>query len=65
MRSSSTTSTLNSELLDKYKPVPIILPDIPVGSSERIPPRIVSPVTAVSESKGVGSGRMSFKFAFT
>ena len=34
------------------------LPVTPDGSSAIIPPTIVSEVTAVSASKGVGSGRM-------
>ena len=34
------------------------LPETPAGSSAIIPPIIVSAVTAVSASKGVGSGRI-------
>ena len=40
-------------------PVPIIVPVTPVGKAVLIPPRIVSAVTAVSASKGVGAGRIS------
>ena len=45
--------------------MPIIVPVIPDGSSDNIPPRTVSAVTAVSESNGVGSGLISFRLAFT
>ena len=38
-------------------PVPMCLPVTPDGNSAIIPPIIVSAVTAVSASKGVGSGR--------
>ena len=37
-------------------PVPMCLPVTPDGNSAIIPPIIVSAVTAVSASKGVGSG---------
>ena len=40
-----------------YIPVPITLAETPPGNSATIPPSIVSAVTAVSASKGVGSGR--------
>ena len=56
IRSSSTTSTLNALALDKYIPVPIVRAVIAPGKSAIIPPNIVSPVTAVSASNGVGSG---------
>ena len=59
IKSSSAISTLKGLLLDKYMPGPITLADIPDGNSVRIPANIVSAVTAVSESKGVGSGRTS------
>ena len=39
--------------------MPICLPVIPDGNSAKIPPIIVSAVTAVSASKGVGAGRMT------
>ena len=39
--------------------MPMCLPVIPDGKSSIIPPIIVSAVTAVSASKGVGAGRMS------
>ena len=58
MRSSSATSTLNGELLDKYIPGPITLALIPAGNCAVIPANIVSAVTAVSASKGVGAGRI-------
>ena len=45
--------------------MPIIVPVMPVGSSANIPPRTVSAVTAVSASKGVGSGLISLRLAFT
>ena len=45
-------------VLERYIPVPICLPDIPDGKSSIIPPIIVSAVTAVSASKGVGDGRI-------
>ena len=67
MRSSSTTVTLKLLALDMYIPVPIILalrPDI-VSISVFIPANIVSAVTAVSASKGVGSGLTSLRLAFT
>ena len=41
------------------------VPVIPVGNSANIPPRIVSAVTAVSASNGVGSGLTSLRLAFT
>ena len=63
IRSSSATSTLNALALDKYIPVPITREVIPVGNSSIIPPNIVSPVTAVSASKGVGSGLTKPKLA--
>ena len=59
IRSSSTISTLNGLLLDKYIPGPITLALIPDGSCAVIPANIVSAVTAVSASKGVGAGRTS------
>ena len=43
-------------MLDRYKPVPIIVPVTPDGKADNKPPRIVSAVTAVSASKGVGAG---------
>ena len=58
MRSSSAISTLNGFELDRYIPGPITLADIPDGRSSTIPANIVSAVTAVSESKGVGDGRI-------
>ena len=57
IRSSSAISTLNGFELDKYIPGPITLADIPDGRSAIIPANIVSAVTAVSASKGVGEGR--------
>ena len=45
-------------MLDRYIPVPICLPETPEGKSAIIPPIIVSAVTAVSASKGVGDGRI-------
>ena len=65
IKSSSTTSTLNALALDRYIPVPIVRAVIPVGNSAIIPPNIVSPVTAVSASNGVGSGLTRPKLAFT
>ena len=58
MRSSSAISTLNGFELDRYIPGPMTLADIPAGSCAVIPAKIVSAVTAVSASKGVGAGRM-------
>jgi len=65
MRSSSAISTLNGEELDKYIPGPITLADIPAGSCACIPAKIVSAVTAVSASKGVGAGRIKPSPLFT
>ena len=65
IRSSSTTSTLKALALDRYIPVPIVRAVIPVGKSAIIPPNIVSPVTAVSASKGVVYGLMRHKLALT
>ena len=59
IRSSSTISTLNAELLDRYIPGPITLAVIPEGNCAVIPAKIVSAVTAVSASNGVGAGRTS------
>ena len=58
MRSSSAISTLNGLALDRYIPGPITLALIPEGNCAVIPANIVSAVTAVSASKGVGAGRM-------
>ena len=58
MRSSSAISTLNGFALDKYIPGPITLAVIPDGKSSIIPAKIVSAVTAVSASNGVGAGRI-------
>ena len=38
--------------------MPTCLPETPVGNASIIPPIIVSAVTAVSASKGVGAGRI-------
>ena len=57
IRSSSTISTLNGLLLDKYIPGPITLALTPDGKSDTIPANMVSAVTAVSASNGVGDGR--------
>ena len=58
MRSSSAISTLKGLALDKYIPGPITLALIPAGKSSTMPANIVSAVTAVSASKGVGAGRI-------
>ena len=50
---------LNGLALDRYIPGPITLALIPDGNCAVIPASIVSAVTAVSASKGVGDGRIS------
>ena len=55
----STTLTVNELLLERYIPLPITLAVRPLGNSCIIPPIIVSAVTAVCASKGVGSGLTS------
>ena len=58
IKSSSAISTLKGLALDKYIPGPITLAVIPDGNRAVIPAKIVSAVTAVSESNGVGAGRI-------
>ena len=58
IKSFSTMLTVKELELEKYIPLPICLPLTPLGSSAIIPPIIVSAVTAVCASKGVGSGRI-------
>ena len=58
MRSSSAISTLKGLELDRYIPGPITFALMPEGSCSVIPAKIVSAVTAVSASNGVGDGRI-------
>jgi hypothetical protein len=59
LRSSSAISTSNGFELDRYIPGPITLALTPAGNCAVIPANIVSAVTAVSASNGVGAGRIS------
>ena len=57
---------LNALDFVRYKPLPITVAVIPVPlNSACNPPRIVSTVTAVSASNGVGAGRMALILALT
>ena len=56
---------MNADDLVKYRPLPITVAVIPVPSviSVTSPPRMVSGVTAVSASNGVGVGRTALTLA--
>ena len=58
---------MNADDLVKYRPLPITVAVIPVPSviSVTSPPRMVSGVTAVSASNGVGAGLTALILALT